>query len=140
MWSRELEGVRMTMLDAVRPARSSATEAVAHAVRTRSLPSLVAFYGQDLTLLACTEAQAASWGTTPGRVCGRNVTEVLTGVEAEQLVPHLLRSVLGATVHVGLRGLDDLGRPHCEQLTLVPYVVAGEQLGVAVLSDDTRAS
>jgi hypothetical protein len=128
----------MTMLDDVRPMRSSAAEAVAHAVQAGSLPSLVAFYGQDLTLLACSEAYAASRGTTPERVCGRFVVGVLTGAEAEQLIPHLLRSVLGATVHVVLRGLDDLGRPRAEQLTLVPYVVAGEQIGVAVLSDDTR--
>jgi hypothetical protein len=43
-------------------------------------------------------------------------------------------------VHVGPRGLDDLGPSRCEHLTLMPYVVAGEQHGVAVLSDDTRAS
>ena len=129
----------MTMLEDVRPVRSSAAESVAHAVRAGSLPSLVAFYGQDLTLLACTEGYAASWDATPEGLCGRFVVDVLTGVEAEQLIPHLLRSVLGATVHVGLRGLDDHGHPRCEQLTLVPYVVAGEQIGVAVLSDDTRA-
>lgn len=130
----------MTMLDAVPPARSSTAEAVANAVQAGSLPSLVAFYGQDLTLLACTEAYAASWGTAPGRVCGRHVSEVLTPLEAEQLVPHLLRSVLGATVHVVLRGVDGRGRPRCEQLTLVPYVVAGEQIGVAVLCDESGAS
>ena len=92
----------MTMLEDVRPVRSSAAESVAHAVRAGSLPSLVAFYGQDLTLLACTEGYAASWDATPEGLCGRFVVDVLTGVEAEQLIPHLLRSVLGATVHVGL--------------------------------------
>jgi hypothetical protein len=123
----------------VRPV-GAATEAVTHAVRTRSLPSLLAFYGQDLTLLACTDAYTASWGTTPELVCGRSVTEIVPDVECEQLVPHLLRSVLGSTVHVSMRGLDELGRPRCEHFTLVPYVVDGEQLGVAVLSDATASS
>lgn len=113
----------------------SARETVAHALRTRSLPSLVAFYGQDLIMLACTDAYAASWGTTPERICGRDMGELITGTEWKQLVPHLLRSILGATVHLNLRGLDHNGRPRCEQLTLVPYVVDHEQLGVAVLSD-----
>jgi hypothetical protein len=125
----------MTMRCEVRP-QAAAAESVAHAVRTRTLPSLVAFYSQDLTLLACTDDYTAPWGTTPDAVCGRSVTEILPHEDADRLVPHLLRCVLGATVHLRLR--PPLGATHArrEQLTLVPYVVDGEQLGVAVLQDD----
>ena len=119
----------------VRPA----AEAVAHAVRTRSLPSLAAFYGQDLTLLACTDTYAASCGGTQEELCGRSVTEVVRAADGEQLMPHLIRSVLGATVHLTVRGLDEVGRQRLEHLTLVPYVVDGEQLGVAVLTDEATA-
>jgi hypothetical protein len=100
----------MTVLDDARPTRSPAADAadvVAHAVHTGSLPSLVAFYGQDLTLLACTEAYPTSGDAGPENACGRHASEVLSEIEAEQLLPHLLRSVLGATVHLALRGVDD---------------------------------
>lgn len=108
----------------------TAAEAVAHAVRAQVLPSLAAFYGQDLTLLACTEAYAAQHGATAELLRGRSLREVVGASEHDQLIGPALRSVAGFTVHTTLRRGD--GARH--RLTLVAYVVDGEQLGVAVLS------
>ena len=108
----------------------TAAEAVASAVRAQVLPSLAAFYGQDLTLLACTEAYAAERGATPEALCGRSLREVVGEREHEQLIGPALRSVAGSTVHTTVRRGDGPG----QWLTLVGYVVDGEQLGVAVLA------
>ena len=109
---------------------SAAAEAVAHAVRSQVLPSLVAFYSQDLTLLACTESYAADHGTTADALCGRRLHDVVGPEEYEQLIGPALRAVAGFTVHTTLRHRDGQG----QWLTLVGYVVDGEQLGVAVLT------
>ena len=109
---------------------SAAAEAVAHAVRSQVLPSLAAFYGQDLTLLACTESYAADHGDTVDALCGRRLQDVVGAEEHEQLIGPALRAVAGFTVHTALRRRDG----HRQWLTLVGYVVDGEQLGVAVLT------
>ena len=108
----------------------SAAEAVAHAVRSQVLPSLAAFYSQDLTLLACTEAYAADHGATADALCGRKLQDVVGAEEHEQLIGPALRAVAGFTVHTMLRRRDG----HRQWLTLVGYDVDGEQLGVAVLT------
>ena len=99
-------------------------------MRAQVLPSLAAFYGQDLTLLACTEAYAARRGATPEALCGRPLHDVIGAAEHDQLIGPLLRSIAGFTVHTTVRRADG----HSQRLTLVAYVVDGEQLGVAVLT------
>lgn len=106
------------------------TEAVARAVRAQVLPSLAAFYGQDLSLLACTEAYAAQYGATPETLCGQALLEVVGTQEHDQLIGPALRAVAGFTVHTMLHRGDGRG----QWLTLVGYVVNGEQVGVAVLT------
>ena len=108
----------------------AAAEAVAHAVRSQVLPSLAAFYGQDLTLLACTESYAADHGATATRCAAARCGTSSAQGEHEQLIGPALRAVAGFTVHTTLRRRD--GRR--QWLTLVGYVVDGEQLGVAVLT------
>ena len=110
----------------------TAAEAVACAVREQVLPSLAAFYDQDLTLLACTESYAAEHGSTAEALRGLALRDVVDAAEHDQLVGSFLRGVAGATVHTTVRGSD--GR--AQWLTLVGYVVDGEQLGVAVLAGD----
>jgi hypothetical protein len=108
----------------------AAAEAVAHAVRSQVLPSLAAFYSQDLTLLACTESYAAEHGATADALCGRSLRDVVGEGEHDQLIGPALRAVAGFTVHTTLRRRDGRG----QRLTLVGYEVDGEQLGVAVLT------
>ncbi len=115
---------------AVHVTTGAAAEAVARAVRSQVLPSLAAFYGQDLTLLACTESYAADHGATADALWGRQLQDVVGAEEHEQLIGPALRAVAGFTVHTALRRRD--GRR--QRLTLVGYVVDGEQLGVAVLT------
>jgi hypothetical protein len=113
-----------------RTAPGATAEAVAHAVRAQVLPSLAAFYSQDLTLLACTESYAADHGAIAEALCGRSLHDVVGADEHEQLIGPALRAVAGSTVHTAL----SRGAGRVQWLTLVGYVVDGEQLGVAVLT------
>ncbi len=111
------------------------TEAVADAVRSRVLPSLVAFFDQGLQLLACTEEFAAQQGADAAELCGRPLLEVVGAEVHDQLIGPALRAVAGATVHTKVRRSYPAGTLW---LTLVAYQIDGEQLGVAVLtSQDT---
>lgn len=113
-----------------------ATELVADAVRACVLPSLAAFFSQDLRLLACTDSFAREHGATPSELCGRHLTEVATVPVADQLLGPALRAVAGATVHTTLVSARGDGSLRQQWLTLVGYHVDGEQLGVAVLSGE----
>lgn len=113
-----------------------ATQAVADAVRARVLPSLGAFFGQDLRLLACTEAFAAEHASTPPELCGRHLTDVVSVPVADQLIGPAARAVAGATVHTTLVSSRPDGSLRQQWLTLVGYQVDGEQLGVAVLTGE----
>lgn len=112
-----------------------ATHDVAAAVRAGFLPSLAAVYSQDLTLLACTESYAAARDLDPGVLVGLTAAEVMGREELGQIGSRLARSVAGATEHVTLRHLDRAGWPRRQHLTLVPYVVGGVQIGVAILTE-----
>ncbi len=82
--------------------------------------------------MACTESYAAQHGATADALRGLALRDVVDAAEHDQLVGSFLRSVAGATVHTTVRCSD--GR--AQWLTLVAYVVDGEQLGVAVLAGD----
>lgn len=113
-----------------------AAAAVADAVRSRVLPSLAAFFGQDLRLLACTEAFAAAHAATPVDLCGRRLVDAVGPAFGEQLLEPARRAVAGSTVHTTVERRGRCGSSTPQWLTLVPYVVDGEQLGVAVLTGE----
>lgn len=113
-----------------------ATELVADAVRARVLPSLAAFFSQDLRLLACTETFAQEHGASAAELCGRHLTEVASVPVADQLLGPAVRAVAGATVHTTLVSARPDGSLRQQWLTLVGYEVDGQQLGVAVLAGE----
>lgn len=117
-------------------ARRPVPDAITQAVQECALPSLAAFYDQDLVLRACTDAYAATYGSTQAALRSRDLCAVVGPEEHERLAPFAARSVAGETVHFVLRRVDENGRRQRHNVSLVAYVVDGEQLGVAVLTNN----
>ena len=127
VWEGPLDG---------RLADDESEDDVEMAVLLRALPSLAAFYGRDLTLLASAEDYAASYNGTPRALRGRTLLEVVGPDEHARCLSYFIRAAAGSTEHLELTRVDAAGRFRLQRLTLVPHVVDGLQVGIALLVED----